>query len=133
MKAKTGLLISVISLFALVGCGGGESAPVEKTTYTDKTENSIYGKLSDFSIAPDQVKAGDTLTFKAKAEKYFDVATPTNNGVPCTLVSEDKENGTAIFSTTIVAGANNLKGVYTVQKDVDFVDEYKLNISSGSL
>ena len=39
------------------------------------------------------------------------------------------EDGSSIYKTTIEAGTNKLAGAYSVDPTVDFVDEFKLDIS----
>ena len=122
-------LLSLLVLGTLTGCQMGESSSSkaqEETKYVDLTANSLYGRLSDFSA--NEVKEGDTLTFKVTPSKYFFIDKITNNGNPCQLVSAN-EDGSATYSTTIVAGANKLIGSYNVDPNVDFVDEFKLDIS----
>ena len=123
MKKLSIVALSIITAFSVAGCTQGGST--EEVTIMDKTANSIYGQLSDFS---DNTKAGETLTFKVTPAKYFHVEGVTNNGRPCTMVSEN-DDGSFIYSTTIVPGLNALSGSYMVDEDVDFVDEFKLNIS----
>ena len=95
-------------------------------SYIDTTANSIYGKLSDFS--KEEVAIGDTLTFTVTPSKYFFIDKVTNNGVPCEAI-EMKEDGSAVYSTVIMPGVNKLTGLYTVDPDVDFVDEFKLDLA----
>ena len=107
--------------------GSTSSAPSDKTAeYVDATSESLYGRLSNFSS--EEVEPGDTLTFTVTPEKYFFIERITNNGVPCQLVTGN-EDGSAIYSTTISAGTNRLVASYSVDPNVDFVDEFKLNIS----
>lgn len=128
-KYVSTLIIGLLATFALAGCNdvNGSSIPVEiETKYTDITADSIYGKLSDFSS--EEVQIGDTLTFKVTPSQYFFIEKITNNDVPCKLV-ERNEDGSATYSTTIMPGNNKLKGLYSVDPSVDFVDQFKLNIS----
>ena len=128
-KYLSATIIGLLAIFALVGCEGlnGSSTPAEvETKYTDLTADSIYGQLSDFSS--EEVQVGDTLTFKVTPSQYFFIEKVTNNDVACKLV-ERNDDGSAIYSTTIVPGNNKLKGLYSVDPSVDFVDQFKLNIS----
>ena len=121
------LLVSLLALGLLIGCEqGGSSIDLNAATYTDTTADSIYGKLSNFSAT--EVKTGDTLTFTVTPSQYFFIDKVTNNGVPCQLVTAN-EDGSAVYSTTIVPGSNKLVGSYTVDPNVDFVDTFKLDIS----
>ena len=128
-KVFSTLLLGLLALGTLVGCEGvgGSSIPVEiETKYTDMTAGSIYGQLTDFSS--ETVNIGDTLTFTVKPSKYFFIDKVTNNGTPCRLV-EGKEDGSAVYSTVIMPGNNKLMGTYSVDPNVDFVDQFKLDIS----
>ena len=128
-KYLSTFIIGLLATFALAGCDGanGSSNPGElETKYTDITADSIYGKLSDFSS--EEVQIGDTLTFKVTPSQYFFIEKVTNNDVPCKLV-ERNDDGSATYSTTIMPGNNKLKSLYSVDPSVDFVDEFKLNIS----
>ena len=125
-KIYSTLLLAVLGVSCLTGCDmGGETV---KTSYTDITAASIYGRLSDFSAKPSEVNPGDTLTFKVTPSQYFEIDEITNNGVKCQRVSANAD-GSAIYSTVIQEGANKLKGSYAVDTTVDFVDEFKLQIS----
>ncbi len=118
--------IALLSVTILAGCQGA-SNKVE-TYYDDITKESIYGRLTDFDIEPDQVKPGDTLTFTATPSKYFEIDQITNNGERCQRLRRN-EDGSAVYSTVIKAGKNKLKGSYTVDPSIDFVHEFKLQIS----
>ena len=122
IKRLSTVLLGVLAIGSLVGCSQEKAA----ATYVDGTAGSIYGTLSDFS--KEKVSAGDTLTFKVTPEKYFYINQVTNNGKPCKLVTMN-DDGSAVYSTTIVAGSNRLVGSYNVDPTVDFVDEFKLDIS----
>ena len=113
-------ILGILSLASLTGCG--ESGD----TYRDVTVDSIYGKISEYSAA--KVKAGDTLQFKVTPSQYFYIDTVTNNDKPCKVVKANAD-GSKIYSTTIQSGENKLKATYAVDETVDFVDEFKLNIS----
>ena len=126
-KRFVSLLIGLFSVSALVACGGSGETVSSEATYQDTTKNSIYGQLYDFDKT--EVKAGDTLTFKVKPSKYFYVDTITNNGKPCNFVYRDPETNVYTYSTVIVPGKNKLAGKYQVDSEVDFVDEFKLDIS----
>ena len=122
-KSLTIITLGLLSLGALVGCNQASA------TYEDKTSQSIYGRLTNFSAGPNDVKAGDTLTFTVTPSKYFDVNKITNNGVPCQRVSKNVEEGTYVYQTKIVEGKNSLVASYSVDPTIDFVDEFKMPIS----
>lgn len=121
-KSVVTLLLGVLAVGAMVGCSNNQP---QAASYVDSTAGSIYGTLSNFSS--ESVKSGDTLTFKVTPAQYFFIENITNNGKPCKLVTFN-EDGSAIYSTKIVAGVNKLAGSYTVDPNVDFVDEFKLDI-----
>ena len=128
MKKSIKLLIgAAVAGLILTGCQQTKGK-VGPTKYIDTTATSIYGRLSNFSAEADAVKAGDTLTFTVTPAEDFFIGDITNNGEPCTLVTKN-ENGSAVYSTKIVAGTNKLKASYNVDPGVDFVDKFKLNIS----
>ena len=119
------LLALAITGMCLAGCDNGSKVA---TSYLDTTATSIYGRLSNFSVESNAVKAGDTLTFTVTPAEDFFIGTVTNNGKECTLVSKN-ENGSAVYSTKITQGVNKLKASYDVDPGVDFVDKFKLNVS----
>lgn len=125
------LLLGILAIASLVGCTSGEGGTPVVTSYQDITKDSIYGKLSNFDIEPSAVKPGDTLTFTVTPSKYFKIDEITNNGEKCKKVSGDDPLKPQVWSTTIVEGANRLKGSYLVDETVDFVDEFKLEISDA--
>ena len=129
MKKNIKYLIgTVLTGLLLTGCGGNKPSKEVATRWQDTTATSIYGKLSNFSADADAVKAGDTLTFTVTPSEDFYIDKVTNNGVDCTLVKAN-EDGSAVYSTVIVNGNNKLKASYEVDKNVDFVDKFKLNLS----
>ena len=119
------LLGLCVSGMLLAGCNqGGGSGPAK---YQDITKDSIYGQLSNFSIAKEDVKAGDKLTFTVTPAEDFFIDQVTNNNKPCKLVTKN-DDGSAVYQTKITAGNNKLKASYNVDPTVDFVDKFKLNI-----
>ena len=121
-KQLFGLIVTLMSVGALTGCGNEPDAIIN-----DITAQSIYGQLSNFS-AP-KYKAGQTLTFAATPSQFYDVVSVTNNGVKCNKISQpDPTTGTVVFQTTLVAGENKLRGFYEIQPDVDIVDKFKMDI-----
>lgn len=120
--------LGIFTLLAITACGGKNSSQEVITKYVDTTPNSIYGRLSEFSLPVEDVKVGDILTFKVTPSEDFFVDGVTNNGEPCQAVKAN-EDGSYIYSTTIQKGNNKLKASYSVDPNVDFVDKFKLNIS----
>ncbi len=121
-RTFTALVLGALALGALTGCNNSAA----KATYVDGTAGSIYGTLSNFS--KENVVEGDTLQFTVTPADYFNISKVTNNGKACKLVSAN-DDGSAVYSTKIVAGTNRLVGTYAVDPTVDFVDEFKLDIS----
>ena len=121
-KSLVTLLLGVLAMGAMVGCGNNQP---KAASYVDATAGSIYGTLSNFSS--ESVKEGDTLTFTVTPAQYFFIDNVTNNGKSCRLVTMN-EDGRAVYSTKITAGTNKLVGSYVVDPNVDFVDEFKLDI-----
>ena len=125
MKKKI-LVISIAGLLAvplLTACGDSAAE------YINRSADSIYGSITDFSAEPDKVKAGDVLSFKVKpVNSNFSIDQVTNNGVACTYVSTEAD-GRAIYSTTLSAGKNSILATFNVDKTVDIVDQFKLNLT----
>lgn len=131
MKAKNIVLI-LSSAFILASCTSSNSSSKQvETTYNDSTAESIYGRLSEFSKNGNEVKAGDELTFKVKANEDFFIESVTNNGKPATLVSKVDETE-ATYKITIEEGKNKLAATYSVDPTIDFVDKFKLNIDQAT-
>ncbi len=127
---KKFLISATLSLLALGSLTGCKSTDGQEAYYEDMTADSIFGKLSDFSLAdPDNVKSGQTLTFKATPEEHYSIKDVTNNNKPCKLVRKN-DDGSAVYKTTIVPGKNVIAGTYSVDKDVDWVDICKIPISN---
>ena len=125
-KINASLILVLAGSMFLVACQG--AGTTIETTYKDITSESIYGQLTDFDKEADEVKPGDTLTFKVTPNKYFEIDEVTNNGQRCRRVTRN-DDGSAIYSTVIQEGLNRLKGAYSVDPTIDFVDEFKLEIS----
>lgn len=110
----------LLSLRLLAGCNSDTSA-----SYVDVTANSIYGKISGFTKTRDEVKAGDVLGFTVTPSTDFSVSKVTVNGVE---IPQDltKEN---YYTFTLSSGVNRIAAYYDVDKNKDFVEDFKLNIS----
>ena len=129
------LLLGILGFLALAGCTSESVTPVE-TSFQDITKDSIYGQLSNFQVngadvTGANVKPGDVMTFTVTPSKYFKIDEITNNGAKCTKVSGNDPLKPQVWSTTIVEGTNRLKGSYVVDETIDFVDEFKLEISDA--
>ena len=122
MKRKSFLLVSLVAIPFLSGCG--ES--VKAATFVDVTSESPYGKITDFSLnASETHNAGDVLTFKVNPNEDFNIASVTNNGQAATQVL-GQEN---VYQTTLQEGQNKISATYTIDKNVNVLDEFKLNLS----
>jgi len=124
MKKGLAFVVSIVALAGLTGCGNKTPA-----TFIDATSGSIYGTISNFSLDPQKGGyAGDALTFTVTPAQYYFIDTITNNGNACKRVSTNPD-GSVVYTTTLSAGKNVIRGTYFVDQTVDFVDEFKLNIS----
>ena len=116
---KLGYFLSLSMLFAsLAACN--QQAP--NPTYVDAAPNSIYGKISDFSAESGALKVGETLRFKVTPSQDFLVDTVTVNSKPATAESD------GYYSWVMEEGVNRIEAKYVVDQDVDFVDQFKLDI-----
>lgn len=123
-KAIKILSLSLLGLLGVVSCGDSSS---NEASYIDTTSNSPYGKITDFSISQDEsMNAGDTLTFKVNPAEDFLIDTVTVNGEPASVVIGAEEN---TYSWTLVAGENRIAATYKIDPSIDFVDEFKLQVS----
>ncbi len=137
MKKKTlSLLFAFIASSLLVSCGGDEassniesslpsSEASKKATWVDLTANSHYGKVTVEN--PDaSYEVGDTLRFSVKAIDDFFVDKVTVNGE----IASKGEDG--YYSYTLKRGVNKISVSYIVDKDIDWVDRFKLNIDEDT-
>lgn len=137
MKKKTlSLLFAFIASSLLVSCGGEEaSSSIEsslpssevskKATWVDLTANSHYGKVTVEN--PDaSYEAGDTIRFAVKAIDDFFVDKVTVNGE---IVSKGEDG---YYSYVLKRGVNKISASYIVDKDIDWVDRFKLNIDEDT-
>jgi endonuclease YncB( thermonuclease family) len=106
---------------SLAGCGNGENL---SATYIDVTASSVYGKISDFSAQNGSLKAGDELKFKVTPNTDYLIKNVTLNGATiATPVASE------FYTVKLDKGLNKIAANYTVDKDIDFVSNFKLNIS----
>ena len=117
-------LASGLLIAGLASCGGGDTTPV---TYFDATPNTPYGKISDYSAPSGSLKAGDVLRFKVTPSEDFLIDKVLVNNKEATK-GED-----GYYSWTMEAGANRIEAKYVVDKTVDFVEKFKLNIDARTL
>lgn len=115
--------VALFGVLALVGCDNNTTEPV---SYIDRTANSPYGKITDFSIASDaKMNVGDILTFKVTPSEDYLIDAVTVNGSPAQQVIGQENT----YSWTLVEGVNEISATYKVDATIDFVDEFKLNVS----
>ena len=114
-------LLVLASSFVLASCG---ETKVE-TTVTDETSGSHYGKVEILN-AKETYSAGDTLNLKVTPIEDYLVTKVEVNGTALTA------NNDGTYTYTVVEGANKIKAYYDVDKTVDFVDKFKLNIDEDT-
>lgn len=142
MKKKTlSLLFAFVAASLLASCGGnGASSDLSsmepsssnqtseisnKATWVDLTANSHYGKVT-VENKDASYEAGDTLRFKVEAIADFFVDKVTVNGE---IVTKGEDG---FYSYTLKKGVNKISASYIVDKDVDWVDRFKLNIDEDT-
>ncbi len=118
MKKRTLISLLILSSSALLpSCSNKNVA-----TITDITKDSHYGKIT--IVDPkESYSAGDVVTFSVKAIEDFSVDYLVMNGEK---VAYDENK---VYNYTLKAGENKIGAYYTVNKDVDFVDKFKLNVT----
>ncbi len=118
MKKRTILSLLLLSSSALLAsCNKVEAANV-----VDLTKDSHYGKVTIID-AKDSYSAGDVISFSVKAIDDFFVDTVTVNGEA--LAADSNGN----YSYTLKAGDNKISASYVVDKSIDWVDRFKLNVT----
>lgn len=129
MKQLKNIALILSSAFILASCGGNNSNEVEPVSYYDATASSLYGNISDFSKANnDKLEVGDELEFKVKSIDDFFIESVTNNGKPATLVTNISPSE-QIYKVKLESGKNKIAASYSVDASIDFVEQFKLNIS----
>lgn len=122
MKKKN---LSLILLFSasglLASCGGNKS----EATVIDSTSSSHYGKV-EIANQKDKYSAGDTLRFKVTPIEDFFVDDVAVNGEKVEAASD------GYYSYTLKSGVNKIAASYVVDKTVDWVDKFKLNIDEDT-
>ncbi len=113
----------IFTLAVLPSCS---SKTVSKdASYIDVTANSIYGTISNFSKENKDLKEGDEVSFTVTPSEDFFIDKVTVNG---NQIAQDisKEN---YYTFKLSAGVNRIAASYSVNKEKDFVSDFKLNIS----
>ena len=124
-KTTFAAFLSTGMLLALLASCGGKSEPAP--TYVDATPSNPYGKISDFSAPSGELKVGDTLRFKVTPSEDF--------LVDKVLVNNKEANASegGYYTWKMEAGVNRIEAKYVVDKTVDFVEKFKLNIDARTL
>lgn len=115
---KSHLILALSSLALLPSCQISNN----NASYTDITSESHYGKIV-FDQQNENLKEGDTITFSVNPIKNFFVDHVTVNDETI------KKSGDK-YSYTLKKGENKVAAYYTVDKDVDWVDQFKLKVDS---
>ncbi len=116
LKTRYLLLITPF-LFTLSGCKRSTSA-----SYLDLTADSHYGRIS-FDQKNENLSSGDTITFSVSPIEHFLVDYVSVNG-------ERVQKSGDKYSYTLKEGVNRVAAYYVVDKDYDWVENFKLNVDS---
>ncbi len=119
-KLSTFALV-IASGFALASCSSNKV----ETTVIDETSDSHYGKV-EIVNAKEKYSAGDLLTLKVTPIEDYLVSKVEVNGTALTANSDGN------YTYTLTEGQNKIKAYYDVDKTVDFVDKFKLNIDADT-
>lgn len=104
-------------LLTLSACNSSAAA-----SYLDLTADSHYGHIT-FDQANTNLSAGDSITFTVSPSEHFLVDYVTVNG------EKIQKNGNK-YSYTLKDGVNRVAAYYVVDKDYDWVENFKLNVDS---
>jgi len=108
---------SAFLLLTLVSCGNASGSIV------NANPDSIYGSVSDFSVTDlKNVAVGTEVKFKVTPAEDFLVSTVKVNGSDATSL------GDSLYSWKVVEGTNKVVADFTIDKTVDFVDKFKLQL-----
>lgn len=123
-KSIKSILVSLVVLtgLSLASCNN-QNASKKEATYKDMTSSSEYGKISDFNLQNGSLKEGDELKFKVTPSEDFSISSVTVNGKNATDI------GNNYYSYTLEAGLNRIVASYSIDKSIDFVSKFKLQIS----
>ena len=120
------VLSSAMMLAMLASCGGQASSSVPAApTYIDATPNNPYGRISDFSAESGALKVGEELRFKVTPAEDFLVDKVTVNG------KEASASEGGWYTWKMEEGQNRIEAKYVVDKTIDFVDRFKLNVPNS--
>ncbi len=121
MKKRTLISLLILSSSAMLASCSNKNV----ATITDITKDSHYGKIT--IVDPkESYSAGDVVTFSVKAIEDFSVDYLVMNGEK---VAYDENK---VYNYTLKAGENKIGAYYAVNKDVDFVDKFKLDVNSDT-
>ncbi len=119
MLKKKSVVLALASLALLASCQAKEDT---SASYLDLTSESHYGKIT-FDQPNENLNEGDVITFSVAPTEHFFIDYVTANGEKIT-----GNNGK--YSYTLKKGVNKFSASYVVDKDIDWVDQFKLNIDS---
>lgn len=120
-KKSTLVLASILTVLSLASC----SREAEQISIVNASANSIYGKVTDFSLTnDDDLKVGDQLKFKVTPNEDFVIEKVTVNGTQVSQVLGEVNT----YTWNLVAGENRIVANFNVDPTINFVDEFKLNI-----
>ena len=107
------------SLGLLASCNG---AGAQEATVTDLTASSHYGQIVFDQAIDGKFKEGDTITFSVTPTEHFFIDKVTANGEAVT------KNDAGKYQYTLKAGQNKIAASYAIDKSVDWVSNFKLNV-----
>lgn len=117
-KRYASLLIGVLALGGLVGCGDSGPASINNLS-----ENAVHGKVYGFN---ESYSSGDTVTFTVEPDKNFDVDKVSFNGV--NLSYQRKDGNKYTYSATAKSGENKVFASFSVMPQADLVEDFDMNI-----
>ncbi len=117
------LLISIISVATLMGCGSGIGASTGKTIKSGPVGNNLTATISNSSGVLRKGKQEFTLTFADSSGKPVDVGAASLNFFMPAMGSMSAMNSPASLKTTGTAG------VYSCTADVEMSGEWQAQIT----
>ncbi len=118
-KRYASLLIGVLAIGGLVGCGSNGPA-----TINNLSENAVHGKVYGFK---DSYTSGETVTFTVEPDADFNVEKVSFNGA--NLSYQRKDGNKYTYSATANAGENKVFASFNVDPAADWVESFDMNIS----
>lgn len=143
MKLKKHVLYVITASSLLLAACGGNPQDEKPTTFVDTTAKSRYGSLL-VNNPKEEYKPGDVVSFSVTSNSDFFVEGVTFNGkaIEPKSVEEAAEatnkNGNpnvtqkritkANYEVTLAKGTNKVASFFVVDKEIDWVDKFKLNV-----